>query len=313
MSKIVFLFPGQGSQQVGMGSDLLKSLSWAKEYFETAKNELDDKWLNLLINGPISDLSETINTQPAMLLVSTVLSEALKKNGIVPEAVAGHSVGEYAAYVASGIMDFTAAIKLIRKRAEYMQNAVPHGYGLMAAILGLDIKYVEISCKRAENLGIAAPANYNCPGQIVISGQRNAVIQAGLYAQEYGAKRVIELKVSGPFHSKLMREASNNLEKQLKNVKFNPPQCNYISNVTAHYENDPNEIRELLIQQIINPVKWEASMRKLLSDGYDTFIEVGTGNVLTGLLKRIEKEAKCFNVNNIETIENVVKMLRNKQ
>ncbi|MBI4651777.1 ACP S-malonyltransferase, partial [Candidatus Desantisbacteria bacterium] len=232
MNGVVFLFPGQGSQEVGMGFDVYNSLPWAKEYFIAAQNLLGNSWLDILFKGNIEDLSKTENTQPAMLLVSTVLSEALKKKGIFPQAVAGHSVGEYAAYVASGILDFPCALKIIRKRAEFMASAVPEGYGNMAAILGLEDKLVESACERASKLGIVQPANYNCPGQVVISGQRSAVIQAGLYAQEYGAKKIIELKVSGPFHCSLMRDASDKLHKEIKNFTFKAPSCKYISNVT---------------------------------------------------------------------------------
>ena len=299
--KIAFVFPGQGSQYVGMGKDIYEHYPVAKEVFQQASDALGYDVADLCFNGPVEELNRTFRTQPCILTVSSALNSVLKEKGIQPSVVAGHSLGEYSALVAAEVLSFKDAVKLTEKRGRFMQEAVPEGKGLMAAILGLDRKKVDEICNSLTT-GYAAAANYNCPGQIVIAGEKTAVEEAIEVCKSAGAKRAIALAVSVPSHCKLMTGASERLGELLGTIELKDPFIPLVNNADAKFLKTAEEIKPSLIRQLNSPLLWEDSIKAIYASGIHTFIEVGPGKVLTGLIKRIVPEAKILNFEDARTL-----------
>jgi len=311
MGKIAFLFPGQGCQYVGMGKDLYLNSPQAREVFDLADSRLGYELSSLCFNGSEQDLTQTENTQPAILTVSVAAYRALAACGVRAELMAGLSLGEYSALVCSGMLEFAEAVTLVRKRGLYMQQAVPEGVGGMAAVLGLETEKVEQACEQARTFGLIQIANYNCPGQIVISGEKKALEAAAANAVALGARRVIPLQVSGPFHTSLLQPAAEKLAQELKAVNLKEPEVAVISNVTAEIIPDPVTALQLLPQQVKSPVLWEMTIRKMLAAGVDTFVEIGPGSTLRGFVKKIDRQANLLNVEDMASLANTVEFFRN--
>lgn len=306
MPKIGLLFPGQGAQYVGMGQDLAREYPAVRRVFAEADKALGFPLSEMCFNGPEDELTLTVNTQPAILATSLACWEVLKGYGIKPAAAAGLSLGEYSALVVAETFDFAEAVRLVRKRGEFMENAVPAGRGTMAAVLGLERGEVEEICRAASAKGVVEPANYNCPGQIVIAGETEAVAEAGKLALARGAKKVIPLKVSGPFHSSLLMPAGEKLAGELARVRLSDPELPVVANVTADYVRSKEEVKDLLVQQVSRPVLWEDSIQRMLADGIDTFIEVGPGRALSGFVKKIDRKARCLQVSDVPSLQNTL-------
>jgi [acyl-carrier-protein] S-malonyltransferase len=306
MGKVAFVFPGQGSQYTGMGKELADRYPVARATFEEADKALGFSILNMCCEGTEDELKLTANTQPAILAVSVAAARVLAEQGITPDFVAGHSLGEYSALVAAGALSFSDAVKLVRKRGTYMQEAVPAGEGAMAAIMGLSPAVVQDACKRAAEDGVCTPANINSPDQTVISGHASAVKRAVEIASQQGAKRAVILPVSAPFHSALMMPAQVKLEKDLRATKFSDLKVPLVTNVDADTIETGDQARDALIRQVTMPVRWEESMRMLLDEGVTTFIEVGPGRVLTGLMRQIERSVTTLNVEDEKSLQATV-------
>ncbi len=308
MSKLAFVFPGQGSQYVEMGKDFYENYDLAKEYFEKANNILGFDLKDLCFNGPEEKLTETQNTQPAIFTVSMIAYELLKSQGIEPEMVAGHSLGEYAALCAAGVFDFETGLKLVRKRGELMSSAVnDESEGTMAAIIALDQSKIEEICNQVD--GICELANINSPMQIVISGEKEAVKEAMELASEAGAKKVIELNVSSAFHSQLMEPAKNKLKSYIESIDFNDPVIPVVANSTANIVKEKDEIILALEKQLTSPVRWVESMELMGEQGIDLALEVGPGRVLKALMRRIDRSIKTYNVEDKASLEKAVKKI----
>lgn len=294
---MAFVFPGQGSQYVGMGKMLTEKYPIAREIFDLADETLGYSISEICFQGPEEELNKTVYTQPALFTFSMALYGVLKEKGFLPQFVAGHSLGEYSALAATEAISLIDGIKLVDKRAHLMQKAYPMGEGLMAAVLGLNRDTIEEVCWKASAEGVVEPANINCPGQIVISGQKAAVEKAVSLAKEAGAKRGVILSVSIPSHCSLMAEAGEELRNLLEETNFVQPKIPIVFNSTAGFIDKPAGIRDALVKQLSQPVLWEDSIRNLIGQGCRTFLEVGPGKVLAGLNKKIDREILTYNIN----------------
>lgn len=302
MTKIAVLFPGQGSQAVGMGRDFYDRYPSARGIFDEADRVLNQPLSKLCFEGPPDELQLTANTQPALLTVSIAIWSLLQEV-ITPSFAAGHSLGEYSALAAAGVLRFGDAVKLVRRRGEFMQQAVPVGQGAMLAVLGVEPEKVERLCADAAQGQVLSPANYNSPGQIVIAGHTEAVRRAAEMAPQLGIKRTIPLAVSAPFHCALMKPAQESMIPFLQDQEFQQPKVPLVSNVDAKIIQTGEQARDALIRQIPNPVRWWQSMETILKEGVTTVIEVGPGKVLTGMMKKISRDVQCFNVESVEDYE----------
>lgn len=306
MSKIAFIFPGQGSQSVGMGKELVLNFKIAAQIFEEASDAIGVNLKKLSFEGPEDELNLTANTQPAILTASIAALEVLKaETELQADLLAGHSLGEYTALVHGGAFAFADAVKIVRRRGEFMQAAVPGGEGAMAAILGMEKKDVAEVCSDAESLGLVSPANFNSPGQIVVSGEKKAVERAVELAKERGARRAIMLPVSVPSHCALMVSAGDLLKEELEKYKVGELNVPVVSNVEASTYLSAGEVSDLLVRQLSSPVRWDESVISLKDAGAETIIEIGPGRVLSGLVKRIDK---TFNIENIEDLSSLEKL-----
>ncbi len=309
MTKIAFIYPGQGSQTVGMGESFLTD-DKSRQFFQQADEALNVNLTEMMLEGPQENLTLTYHAQPALLTVSSMITERLNRAGIFPDFVAGHSLGEYSSLVAAGVMPFEKAVEIVHKRGLFMNEAVPAGEGAMAAILGMDSAELEkVTSEVTDETGVVQLANLNCPGQIVISGTKAGVDRACVVAKERGAKRAIPLDVSGPFHSELMRPASQNLSKVLSEAFLEDATVPVITNVTAKSESHASQIQELLVRQLYSPVLWEQSVQEMIELGVTTFVEIGPGKVLSGLVKKIDRSVTTIPVYDLETFEKAVEEL----
>ncbi|MBD5512060.1 MAG: ACP S-malonyltransferase [Lachnospiraceae bacterium] len=307
MGKIVFMFPGQGAQYVGMGKDFYEKEKAAREIFEKASH-ITGLDIPAICFEENEKLSITEYTQIAMVTVEIAILKVLEERGIRPQAAAGLSLGEYGAIVAAGVMQADTALAIVRRRGVYMQEAVPTG-GAMAAVLGLPADVIEETCEQTE--GIVSIANYNCPGQIVITGEADAVRRAGEALQQKGAKRVVPLNVSGPFHSQMLTGAGERLRKDLERAQLLEFSIPYVANLTADYVRSTEPVRELLEKQISAPVRWQQSVERLLADGFDTFVEIGPGRTLSSFVKKINREVTVLNVDKYEDLDKCMEVLKN--
>jgi [acyl-carrier-protein] S-malonyltransferase len=304
--KIAFVFPGQGSQSVGMGKNIFENGSKAKEIFEKANNTLGYDLKKLCFEGPEEELKITYHTQPALLTTSVALFK--EAENLLPKAdyVAGHSLGEYSALVCAGALRFDEAVYAVRKRGEFMDIAVPSGVGAMAAILGSNRELIETSCEEAsERVKSVQIANYNTPGQIVISGYKEGVEAAKDIMKEKGVKKIIDLPVSGPFHSELMKSAAEKFGDIVSKLTIIESGIPVVANVNANIILNPNEIKESLVKQIYSSVLWEESIRFMINQGVKQFVEIGSGKVLTGLIKKIERDIKTYNIYDYGSLQQV--------
>ncbi len=306
---VAFVFPGQGSQSVGMGRALFEAFPESRAAYEEADAALGFGLSGLCFEGPESDLQLTANTQPALLATSVAALRPLVARGVRPEWVAGHSLGEYSALVAAGAIGLADALRTVRRRGEYMQEAVPVGVGAMAAILGLDLTAVEAACGEAAEGEVVSPANINSPGQVVIAGHAAAVERASGLCRSRGAKRAVKLPVSAPFHCALMKPAQERLASQLAGIAFRDPEVPLVNNVDARVVRDGAACREGLVRQVSGAVRWQGSVELLSREGVDVFVEVGPGTVLSGLVRKIAREARVLSVDSPESLEAAVAAL----
>ncbi len=310
LENTAFIFPGQGSQYAGMGLEICENFEQAEKTFYEADKALNYPISKLCFHGPEDELKLTYNTQPALLTVSTAIWEILKDNNIEPEAVAGHSLGEYSALVCAGVIPFKDAVKIVRKRGEFMQDAVPVGVGKMAAVLNLTLEKVEEVLNSIREEGkVLSVANINSPAQIVIAGHADMVDKAMPALKEAGARRVVELPVSAPFHCELMQPARENLSPFIDEVEFNKPAYRFYSNVTANPLDNPEEIKEKLKEQITHPVKWLQLIENMIKDGIDTFVEIGAGRVLSGLVRKIDRSVNILNIEDMVSLEKFLRYI----
>lgn len=309
--KVAFVFPGQGSQSVGMAKDLVENFKKYDQYLTTAEKAMGIPISNIMFEGPLEELTKTYHAQPALLLSSTIAASILMENGLKPDYMAGHSLGEYSALVMAGVLSVQDGASIVHKRGKFMNEAVPAGQGAMAAILGMAADDLATVTEAVTTEGHSVQvANLNCPGQIVISGTAEGVKLASERAKDHGAKRAIPLSVSGPFHSSLMCPAATKLGVELAMIPLREPKVPIIANVTAKPVESADEIRKLLIEQVTAPVRWEESIRTMLDLGVDTFIECGPGNVLSGLIKKIDRSVTTYSVFDTLSLTNTLYHLK---
>ena len=306
---IAYVFPGQGSQYVGMGKALAETFPICRDTFEQADEALGEPLSRLCFEGPSAELALTANTQPAVLAVSVAAQRLLASRGLQAGLLAGHSLGEYSAHVAAGTLSFADALRTVRRRGRYMQEAVPVGAGAMAAVLGLDAALVTQACEEAARGEVVSPANLNAPGQVVIAGAHDAVARAGARARELGARRVLPLPVSAPFHCSLMRPAQARLEPELRALVVSHPAVPVIANVDAEPKRDAAAAIDALVEQVSAPVRWEAVVRRLASCGARAYVEVGPGTVLAGLIRKIDRRAAVVGVDSPDGVAAVEALL----
>jgi [acyl-carrier-protein] S-malonyltransferase len=303
---LAFVFPGQGSQKVGMGRALAAAFPESAAVFDEADESLGFSLSRLCFEGPEEQLQLTANTQPAILATSVAAARALARRGLTPDRVAGHSLGEYSALVTAGVLSLRDALITVRRRGEYMQEAVPVGVGAMAAILGLDLPAIEQACREAAQGEVVAPANINSPGQVVIAGHAAAVDRASERCKQAGAKRAIRLPVSAPFHCALMMPAQERLARDLAALAFSDAEVPLVNNVDARVVHSAAACREGLVRQVSGTVRWQESVERLVAEGVDTFVEVGPGTVLSGLVKKSARDVRVWNVEDPASLEAAV-------
>lgn len=314
MSKTAFIFPGQGSQYIGMGKDFYKEFEESRNIYDKADRILDMDLSELCFNGEKEELSKTENTQPAILVTSIAILEAIKSQSIEAEFTAGLSLGEYTSLVYAGALNFEDALKIVVKRAKFMQEAVPIGIGSMAAILSLDKDKVSKAIEYGKRFGIVSIANYNSPSQIVITGEKNAVEKTCERALDLGAKRAVTLDVSGPFHSSMLEPAGMKLKQELDNIDFQDLNKKLLSNVDAKIVKSKTELKDKLKRQVSNSVLWQQTIENMVENGVEIFVEIGPGKTLTGFVKRIvknigRKDIKALNVNDIDSLNKTMEIL----
>lgn len=304
MSNFAFIFPGQGSQSVGMADELIKESAVARSTFEEAADALGYDLSQLIAQGPEEQLNQTDKTQPAILTMSVAIYRCLQEQGVeLPLIMAGHSLGEYSALVSAGVIGFSYAVKLVEKRGQFMQQAVPEGTGAMSAIIGLEDQLIAKACAEAEQGEVVSPVNYNSPGQVVIAGNVAAVARANELCLKAGAKKAMPLPVSVPSHCQLMQPAAEKLSSELTNIQFNKPSVEVINNVDVAVMESESDISAALVKQLFSPVRWTETIQSIAERGIDTLYEVGPGKVLTGLCKRIDRSLSCSPINTIESIK----------
>ncbi|MBC2398407.1 ACP S-malonyltransferase [Clostridium tetanomorphum] len=302
MRKIAFLFPGQGAQYVGMGKELYDNFSECRNIFDESDKALEFSISNLCFKGPEEELTKTEVTQPAILTTSIGALRILENEGIQPDLVAGLSLGEYSALVCSKRLNFIDAVKLVQKRGKYMQEAVPEGIGGMAAVIGLKEEDIYDVCKEASKVGIVEPANFNCPGQIVIAGEIEALKRACEISKEKGATKAVMLNVSGPFHSSMLVKAAERLEKELNTITFSKSNIPLLTNITGDYLDEFN-IKETLKKQVMSTVRWQQTINTMMKDGVTTFVEIGPGKILSAFVRKVNRKVEVYNIEDIKSLE----------
>lgn len=308
MGKIAFIFPGQGAQYVGMGLEFYNNIPESREIFERANMALGFDIANLCFKGSKEELDKTENTQPAILSTSIAALKALESYGIKAEVTAGLSLGEYSALVYSGVLGFEEAVTLVKKRGGFMQEAVPQGVGGMAAIIGLKSEDIYDICKECSAVGVVEPANFNCPGQIVIAGETKALDKAMELSKIKGAIKVVKLDVSGPFHSSMLKNAAIKLEKELEPLKLNTMNIPVVTNVTGDFM-EGQKIKSTLKNQVMSSVKWEHTIKNMMEQGVDTFIEIGPGKTLSTFVKKINRKAIVANVEDLKSLSKALEII----
>lgn len=309
MSRTAFIFPGQGAQKAGMGADFYASFDTAKQIYENAS-----QWLSLDMQTLCFKENERLDlteyTQAALVTTELAMAHVIREQGLAPHVTAGLSLGEYCAVEMAGGMSLKSAVCTVRERGILMENAVPAGLGSMAAVLGMEAETIEECLASVDNVEIA---NYNCPGQIVITGKKEGVKQAGEILKERGAKRVLPLNVSGPFHSSMLKAAGEKLEKVLEGQSFTPLTIPYVTNVTAEYVCDEKDIKSLLTKQISSSVRWQQSVENMIAEGVDTFVEIGPGKTLTGFIRKINRQVSAYSIQTVEDMEKVIKAVKEQE
>lgn len=309
MNKIAFVFSGQGAQQVRMGKELYDNFSESKEVFDTASTILGYDISRMCFEGPEEELMLTYNTQPAVLTMSIAAYKILSKKGIKPDVTAGLSLGEYSALVCSGALEFKDVVSFVKNRGRYMQDAVPYGIGGMAAIIGLTEDQVMEVCDKSKDVGIIEAANFNCPGQIVISGEIAAIDKGCEVATQMGALKAIKLSVSGPFHSSMMKKAYDKLVIDIEKLEVKQFEIPLVSNVTADFIDNEEMLRRLMGLQVMCPVQWERTIRKMIDFGVDTFVEIGPGRALSGFIRKVDKGLTVLNVEDLKSLEKTLNVI----